>query len=186
MDRYYLAPVVGDGFSVVTAKSVKYFSDLRTAQNPAVDGMQFLILHVNRVSLVHCPNMTQTVHDQLTAQPDVIAFPETLTNTVGGQLANITSTLESIYMPNNFIGASTTYQQIIDYFVSYMQLANPVIDWLRLEIVQYIYQSGTTLSQLPGDITSRMQAIAANRGYDTTGLSGASTIREMLEHFSEQ
>jgi len=182
--RIYLTPIEGTGLTRQDAKKPKYFSAYRG--QPVMDNSQIIWYGLLMVAMVDCPNMDQATHDALTANPDVIAFPENLTNAVGANVATVQAGLDSFSIPSSWVNSATTYQEIMTRLYKLFDFANSFHYWFGQKVMRYLWDSGTRINQLPGDLLADIQAAADVRGIDTTGIAANMTIKEAIGLLSQR
>jgi hypothetical protein len=185
MRRIYLVPLTGTGLTRQDAKKPKYFSDL-ASDNPAIQGAQILWYGLLLVALFDCPNMDQATHDAITANADVVAFPQNLNAQVGANLAVVQASLDQFSIPSGSVTATTTYLDIINALIKLFNFANQFHYWFGQKIMRYLWDSDVKLNQLPGDLLSDIQLAADNRGIDTAGITAAMTIKQAIAILSQR
>lgn len=122
-------------------------------------------------------------HTLLSANADVLTAPLDLQSTPGaGAVTSMQTYLEGYNLPADWINTSLTYAQILKRISVMFQLAqrlNGILGNVRLFVGGVTLS--TTLAALPTDVRQALIAAAGSFGWDTSSLTGASTVREALK-----
>lgn len=116
------------------------------------------------------------------ANADVRQIPA-LDNTVA---VNATKqALEDLNVPGQWVTAGMTYRQVLRVVVGMAQLVQYVTGVLgqQLTIAGHL---NDTFNSFPVAVRNALTSAAAQFGVDTSGLNGASTLREILRNFGQQ
>lgn len=125
-------------------------------------------------------------HAAFAAETDVLALPSDLDQQVGAQLATVQNALESRNIPAGWVQGTHTYRQVIRVVAQAFQFMQ------RLQVVRpgRLFTGGATLdtrfNQLPVAVRNALVAAATDLGYDTSTLSGTSTLRNILKTMADQ
>lgn len=184
MNRYYLFPVIGKGFSHTSARRPKYLDAY--AGLPAVEGKQYLYYGQLPVVLVHLPNVDQATHDELTANPDVIAFPLNLASTVGGNLATVKNALEAALVPSEWVNGGTTYAEILTRMQKLFIFTQRFQAWLKHRILTALWDNDTLLQDLPGFLLEDIQDTCDSLGISYAGITADMSIRDAVAILSQR
>lgn len=129
-----------------------------------------------------------TQHALLAAQPDVTALPLNLDNQLGVSLATVQAQLEALRIPADNLLATHTYRQVVRAVVAIFAVAQRFNG--RHGTGGRLFPSGitlaTVLSDLPLAARQNLQAAAEDLGYDYSGLTLASSLREVLKKLASQ
>lgn len=123
----------------------------------------------------------------LEAQADVGVFPADIDAQVGANLATVQARLESFDLPGDVVGAGTIYRTIIRGIVAIYDVMQRYDAITQNELVFGATTNlNTSLGSIPANIRNALQLACDQRGYDTSGLTGASTIRDLLKKLATQ
>lgn len=170
--RCYLVPKAGAG-TFVDRFRPKYFRELGITNRRSMDyGLENLFL----VAV----DVTAQQHTDLTANGDVIAFPQNLDAQVGANLTTVQNLLEGVGLPGLVVETQHTYRQIVFGVVGMMRLAQVFraingISWFNGGVTL-----ATTMSELTQQQRDRLRAVAERFGIDYSGVTGGSTMRQVL------
>jgi hypothetical protein len=125
----------------------------------------------------------------LAKQPGVIKLPDNLDQQIGGGLAAVQNALEAINIPADWLTASMTYRQAIktvmgifsflQRYVAVTGVQLPVLDGKTVAL-------STIFGSLPAQAQQRLLDTAKSFGFNTSGLTSGSTMRQVLKAISDQ
>jgi hypothetical protein len=172
--RVYIVPKVGDGLTPETSFRAKYFEAMQigTYWRSLDYGLEPYFL----VSM----DVTPEQHADLVANADVLAFPSNLQATLtNGAVTAIQTELDARNIPVQNLTTSTTYADVLRRIIRVFNFG------IRMHVLGWqVFPPGvtlsTTFSQLSAAQKSRLQSAADSYGWDTSGLSGASTMQQMI------
>jgi hypothetical protein len=176
--RYYIAPLIGTGASRDDARRPAYIADLGVQWGGLDFGLEPFMLVV--------ADVTPAQHATISGNSDVISLPQNIDNQIAASLTAVQTALESINVPADWVTSGMTYRQIMR-LVSAMFLFTQ-----RLHGVASlrIFTGGVTLStrfnQLPAGVRQNLLDAANSMSFDTSSLSGTSTIRQILKTMADQ
>lgn len=183
--RFYLMPMVGAGTGE-DPRRCKYADDITAA------GLAYAIVDYGPEDLAIVrinPNPSAALHSAMTSDVTVSAFPQNLDNQINGALATVQARLDSVGVPSDWVDATTTYRQLLRRMVKYFMVMQYTAAFAG-DYVSRLFANGRTLSTtinvLPAAIRNRLSDAADAMGLDRTGLSGASTLRQVLRKIAEQ
>lgn len=125
-------------------------------------------------------------HSALAAESDVTALPADLNQEIGGQLSTVQNTLESLNIPSDWVQSTHTYKRVLRAATLIFQIAQ------RHQGLSFgrIFTAGVTLdtqfNQLSSTARNRLLSVAQTMKLDTSGLGGASTLRQILKALADQ
>jgi hypothetical protein len=123
----------------------------------------------------------------LDAATDVAKFPNNIDAQVGANLATVQAKLESFNLPGDAVTAGSIYRTIIKGIVAIYDVMQR---YTAITQNQLLFGATTnldrTLGSIPANIRNALQQACDERGYDTSGLTGASTIRDLLKKLATQ
>lgn len=127
-------------------------------------------------------------HTTIGAQADIAQFPVNIDQNVGSaNLATVQAKLEQFNIPGDAVTAATLYRTILRGITA-------IFDVMQ----RYAVLSGNTLvfdattnldrslGSIPAAIRNNLQLACNQLGYDTSGLTGSSTIRDLLKKLATQ
>lgn len=131
-------------------------------------------------------DVPDATHTLLVANTDVLALPTNLDQTVGAQLTIVQNALESRNIPAGWVQSGFTYRQILRIVMAAFQFMQRC-QGLGLDAV---FGGGVTLdtrfNQLPVATRQLLVDAANSFGYNTSTLSGTSTLRTILKAMADQ
>jgi hypothetical protein len=176
--RYYLAPMVimTNGF-----RGPKYVDSLaRGTQWEAMD-------YGNEPSCILAIDTDAATHAALAANADVAAFPLNIDNQVGANLVTVQTQLESFNLPGDAVTLGSTYRAVmrgIIAIMSVMQRYTAITS--NVLLFSALVNLDRTLGSIAVQTRNALQQACDELGYDTRGLTGASTIRDLLKRLATQ
>lgn len=173
----YLMPLIVSGPK--NARLPKYFASL--------DGLDptWMDYGLEPVFLVVVQDIPALTHTFLVAQSDVIVVPD-LQQTVGAQLAIVQSRLELLNIPSGWVQSSHSYGSVVRYAAIFFHLMQRMQGMGFAKLLDGGVTLDTRFNQLTAGVQGNLVATAQSFGMDTSSLSGASTIREMLKALADQ
>ena len=177
--RFYIVPRIGTGI-VDDEFKPKYFSALPGVSWSAMPfGKEPFHLVVS--------DLTTAQHAALVANSDVITIPENIDAQVGtGSLSAVVNALETLNIPAGWVTAAMTYRFVLKIVCAIFQFAQRLHGHANLRI----YESGITMStqfrNLPENVRTALLGAAQTMNFDTSSLSGTSTIRQILKEMADQ
>jgi hypothetical protein len=176
----YLTPIIGDG-TPTDKRRPEFVSDL---------GVSWRMLHFGRqpVGLV-AADVSGAQDTTLIGSSGVTKIPDALDGTIGaGALVTVQNILENWNIPGTWLVAGTTYRELVRivrgvFFIiqRYASVANNL---------NAILSGGVSLStqfqDLPLGVRQNLQAAAVDLNIDTSGFTGASTLRQILKGVGDQ
>lgn len=176
MLRFYLVPIIGTGTDDDPLVP-KYIA----AADKAYNAMDYGLRETMLVSV----DVTGAEHTQLSGQPDVISVPADIDQEVGGATGAVSSALETLRLPANWVQSTHTYREILRIVAGVFQFAQRMSGLTG----QHIHDSGVTLNtafeNMPGVLRTALIDTANDLEYDWSGTTGAITLREILRIFAE-
>lgn len=183
--RFYLVPVETFG----NQRGPKYFhARFRGDVAPA---SQFEAIrwqardYGNEPSMLLAADMSDLDNATLTAFADVTKFADDLDQQVGAQLAAIQNALEALNLPAQMVTANTTHRQVVRGIMGCFAVAQ-CMQGKGFRVFGGALTLATTLSSLSVPARQALQSCAQELGYDQTGITLASTIRQVLTLIVQQ
>lgn len=177
--RYYFMPLTGTGTR----------QDPRLPKYRATDvpGGAYTLLPYGAEPIC-CVRLdvTPAQHTALTAHTDVLAVPADLTQPVGASLPAVQNGLEILNIPSHWLTSTHTYRQVLRGILTVFMFVQTV----HGVTADRLFASGITLntpfSQLPAAMRQALQDAAARGAFDASGLTGATTLRQLLQELGDQ
>lgn len=136
------------------------------------------------VGIADIPTDTDTT---LRAQTQVIAIPTNLDQTIGsGPLAQVRSDLEAVNMPGTWVQASNTWRDVVQFIGAVCQFAQRFQGMAAGRWFTGGITLATTFGSLPQAVRTALAATATSFGFDTSGITGAATLRAILLSAGQQ
>lgn len=124
----------------------------------------------------------------LTGQADCIGLPSNLDNAVAGARSTVQSDLESVNIPGTWVQTTNTWRDVVLFVGGACQFAQR-FQGLTANGSRW-FTGGVTLNStfnsLPAGIRSAIQSAAASFGFDTSGITGSSTLRQIIQSAAQQ
>lgn len=177
--RLYVLPIVGTGASASDSRRPKY-------TDTHLLGVAWTMMDMGDEPVCIVVADVGSDHAAFAAETDVLALPSDLDQQVGAQLATVQNALESRNIPAGWVQGTHTYRQVIRVVAQAFQFMQ------RLQVVRpgRLFTGGATLdtrfNQLPVAVRNALVAAATDLGYDTSTLSGTSTLRNILKTMADQ
>ena len=186
MTRYYLVP---ENRATPDERDPKY-----VASDAALVGLQWVGMDygVEPVFLLAVFNPTAAQHIALDGKADVFAIPPggvsntNLDAAIGaGALAAVKVAMEAMFIPADWVTAQTTWRQFLAAFVRMCQFMQRLHGMYNVNLspgrgLDY------RLNQLPAGLRSQLSDVVQSFGWDTSGITGAWTVRQLLKWVSQQ
>lgn len=185
MFRYYIVPEIGGGAPLNSttpdALRPKYFGDM---SGIAWASMPF---GLEGVRIVGCA-LSDFDHAFVASKPDAVILPSDLTGVLDAAAASALQTqLETKNIPAQWVAAGMTYGQVLRKVVhifQFMQRLNGHAGMSRL------LANGVTLDSpfngIPGAAKNKLKTAAQSFGWDTSGFTPGSTMRQILKAAADQ
>ena len=176
--RFYLMPLIGTGETFSRRRPAYLDTDLGGAA-------QCLDYGAEPLCLVRA-DVSGAQHTALTAHDDVLSVPTTLSNQIGGTLATVQTALDAVHVPNDWLQSTHTWAQLLRAIATIFQFAQR----LHRFRAGRLFPAGVTLTtqfqDLPPAARQALQDAADDMAFDTSELTGASTLRAILKAFGDQ
>lgn len=131
-------------------------------------------------------DVTPTQHTALAANADLVALPANTTNTVGANLTTVQSALESFNIPADWVTSGMTYRQVLRGVATLFQFAQMFHGRGYGKLIQAGVTLDTQFNALPQGVKNALLDTAQALNYDTSGLTGAITVRQILRLMAQQ
>jgi hypothetical protein len=172
----YLIPVIGTACAGGADRCPKYLNG---------SGGNWSCMDYGYQPSMICSADTDATQDAaLVKQSDVTKIPDNLDSTVGaGALTTVQNALESRHIPGTWVTTATTYRTVIraaigafTLFQRYISISGNTAATINGSTVTL----NTVFSSLPSQVRTDLIATAINLELDTSGITGANTLRQIL------
>lgn len=184
--RIHLMPMTGTGANRFDPRVPKYVSEFGAFQWQLVD-------YGSMDSCFVALDADTTTHNTLTAHSDVLTVPANLDNTPGAAAVTTTqNALEALQIPNGWVNTSRTWRTIVRVVIGmfilnqrfWVQRGNTIGDG-RHSIFDGL-NLDSTVGQLSQAVRDDLEIVCTGLEIDTSAITGATTIRAMLQNFGLQ
>ena len=130
-----------------------------------------------------CYDLSDTAHADVIANvPQIFSFPSGALSTPVSDIPTAKRTamrdkLEGIGLEFTWATGATTVREILEYIAHTFDLAN----WCKIQISAQNFDIHTTVGSIPVDKMNRLEGVLNNLGIDTTGFTGSTTIKEVVQ-----
>jgi len=177
----YLVPVIGDGKIRIDPRMPKYLTALGVQWSLVDYGFQ-------PVALV-AANVDSGTDTALQANADVTRIPDNLDQLLGAGAVNAVQTaLENRNIPAGWVTQALSYRTVLRTiwgFFAFVQRYS-FISGNTSPIIAAAVNLDTQFNQLPSGAQTNLQSTATSLGLSSAGLTGASTLRQILKNISDQ
>ena len=175
--RVYLMPRIGGGLTAQDARRPKYLSIYAGALNAAIHyGPEPYCMVVADVDA--------GTHTAIVANADVRAIPEDLNSTItNGARTTIITTLESGGIPGQWVTNGMTYRVLVRRLAGMFFLLQNV-SGRKFRLLQIALDD--PVSALPANARQAMSDAADTLELDSSGITGATTLRAALANIGSQ
>ena len=133
-----------------------------------------------------CADVTAGQHTTLSGNADVVSVPTNIDgNVTAGALSAVRASLESLWIPGNWVTTSHTYRQVLRVVAGLFQFAQRHHALHGEMLMQGAVNFNLTLGDLSAARRDRINATATSFGYDTSGFTLASTLRDVLKFLGD-
>lgn len=179
-------PMTGTGSSHVDPRVPKYVAEFGSAQWQLVD-------YGSQDACLVAVDADATTHATLTAHADVLTVPANLdSNPSAAAVTTTQNALEALTIPAGWVTTSLTWRTIVRVVIGmfvlnqrYWVIAGNTIGNGRRSIFDSV-NLASTVGQMPAQERAILQQAANSLTLDTSGISGSTTIRQMLQIFGQQ
>lgn len=117
---------------------------------------------------------------------DVQVVPANIDNTIGaGALAATRQALEDLWIPGNWVTASNTWREVLRVVAGLFQFAQRYNGLHHEELMQGAPNLSLTLGDLSAARRQKIQETCDSFGYDTSGFTLSSTLRDVLKFLGD-
>lgn len=173
--RVYIMPLVTGGGASGHGRKAKY----------TPPGYHIIPYGAENVCIL-AADVDDATHATIAADPDVSALPQNLAGHLSaGAVTQAQAFLDGLNIPFQWVDTSLTYVQLIRIIGKIFEVAQ-----LFEASIGTLFTGGVTLgthfNALPQATRTTLIQIATDHGWDTSGLSGTSTVRQVLKFMADQ
>lgn len=181
MIRFYLMPMEQVGMF----RGPKY---LRWRQNPGGLSVRWNGMDYGKIDVMLVrAKVSQSEHGYLAAQQDVVSVPEDIDGSISvGALAGVKASLEGLYLPGGWISVGVSYRQVLRVVAGIFQLAQRYHGRAGAKLFELGIGLDTQWAALPVGVKQSLRASAEDLGFDTSGVTAESTMRQILKMMADQ
>jgi hypothetical protein len=181
--RFYLVPVE---VSPTGGRGPKYFAYRGDPDAPALVASSWQARDYGQEpSMLVAADTSDPDDAVLTAQADVTKFADNLDSLLGARLATMQAALEALNLPAQMLTAATSDRQVIRGIMAIFAVAQ-CMQGKGFRVFGAAITLATQLSALSVAARQALQDCATQLGYDITGITLASTIRQVLTTLVQQ
>lgn len=180
--RFYLLPVEGSS----GRRGPKYFPYRGDPDAPALIQANWNARdYGDEPLMLLAADLDDATSALLDGQADVTKFADDLDAQLGAQLAEMQNALEALNLPAQMLTSATTHRQVIRGIMAILTVAQ-CMQGKGFQVFGAGVTLATTLGAMPVAARQALQDCATSQGYDTTGITLASTVRQMLTKLVQQ
>jgi len=175
----YVMPIGGSGVRT-DPRGPKYLSTLTGFQWGMYD-------YGNEPAcLVGVHDIDVATDTSLRGNPDCYGLPVNLDQAVGGATSTVQTALESVNMPGTWVASTNTWRQVVRFVGAVCQFAQRYQGMANAQWFTGGVTLATTYGSLPVAARNNIAAAAQSFGFDTSGITGASTLRQIITSAGSQ
>lgn len=175
---FYLMPTTGTGTNLDPVRPLYFDATTRPIAMARVGKEGFCICAIRDVE--------PAVDTAIVADSTCTTIPA-LNNTVAaGVLATVQAKIESIGIPAGWVNVGMTYQTVMTNCLRITHLYQRLHGLGAAKLIGSGVTLDTTFGSLPPGVRAKLLAMAQSFNFDTSSLSGASTIRQILKALADQ
>lgn len=177
-ERAYIIPKIGTGVPRTDPFRPKYFDTL---------GVPWRCINYGREPVyIVFADLLPAVHTSLVANSDVTALPANLQQQIGAALATVQAKLEALNIPAQWVTATHTYADVLKKVHRVFSLAQRIHGKFNITLFPVAANLDTLVSAIPAGRRQNLVDAATDFGLNTTGVTGAMTLRQALMHLADQ
>lgn len=185
MIRFYLVPVESSASG--TERGPKYFRSHFRGEvfTPLVNTQWQARDYGNEPSMLVAAEVSDADDATLSALGDVTKFADNLDTQLGARLASMQPALEALNLPAQMLSSNTTDRQVVRGIMAIFAVAQ-CMQGKGFRIFGAAVTLATTMGSLNANVRQALQDCAANLKYDISGITLASTVRQVLSTLVQQ
>lgn len=183
MIRFYIVPIERSG----SQRGPQYFKWPRDPDPANSIDVPWSMKDYGLVDVgVVAADVTTAQHNQIVAHTDVLAIPTNLDNTLNAAaVTTARNFLEALNVPAGWVGQGDTYRAVLRSVTAiflYMQrvtaITGTTVDWVNVPL-------STQVRNIPTVWRDAMTQAATELGYDYSGVTGTTTLRQVLKSMAD-
>ena len=132
-------------------------------------------------------DVTNPQHTALSANTDVVSLPANIDNAISaGALNSVKAALEGLNIPAGWVTTGHTYRQVLRIVAGLFQFAQRFHGLHGERLFGGSFTMETQFRDLPQAVRTKLTQAAESHDYDTSALSGTSTVRQILKFLADQ
>lgn len=177
----YIDPIETNG----TTRSAKYLKS--RSGTGTIEAAYSLMPFGNEPWGLLAADLTSQQDTDLMANADVSSIPLTFdSNLTAGQVTAVVNKLETINVPAGWVNTGITWRQLLRTVMGLFQFSQRFAGITGKEIFQAGVNLSLQFNQLSAANRQALIDTANTFGYDTSSLSGTSTLRQILKTMADQ
>lgn len=174
--RWYLVPKIGTGVQG-DAFRPKYIAGA-IAEWRAID-------YGNDLAFLVEADVTNSQHNTINGNADVLSLPTNLDTTIGASLATVRAKCEALGIPAGWMTSAMTIRQALRWVGRLFLLNQRLQGRSNLRLLPAGVMLDTIISDLPTALRNGLIDAAQSWGVDTTGVTGSMTLRQALRQVAD-
>jgi hypothetical protein len=175
----YVMPIIGAG-TISDQRRPKYVSTFNTFSWGMFD-------YGNEPwCLVGVIDIDATTDAALNANADVNGLPVNLSNTLGGARTTVQNDLEAVNIPGTWVLTSNTWRDVVLFVGGCCQFAQRFQGQTGGRWFGGSVTLDSTFNSLGATVRNGLQAAAQSFGFDTSGITSTSTLRQIIQSAGQQ
>jgi hypothetical protein len=177
--RVYIVPSIGAGTSPADA--------FRPAYIEAAGGQLRAAMPFGREPVfLALADVTPAQHALIAANVPITVVPQDLSSVVGAATAVVEAELDSWNIPGQWVTAGLTYRQVLFGVAAIFQFAQRFNGLHRLRLFVGGVGLNATVGSLTQEQRDRLAAVSDSFGWDRSGVTASTTIRQLLRGAAQQ
>lgn len=183
MIRFYIVPYI----SVNQYRNAAHFGGRAFDPDPPLASAKWWQNDYGLVDVgIIMANVDDTQIAYLDTLPDILVVPEDIDSVIGARITAVKAGLNAFNIPSASISASDTYRGALREINGTFEFMQRLTRIAEANPFKLNIQLTTTFSQLPQMWKNALQQTAAELKYSTAGITGASTLLNILVSIGNQ
>lgn len=176
---YYLFPVAGSG-----TRADPFDITHRATVNRFVNGV--MIAGLEPLALVMVRDIDDAAVAEFAGDAAIVNIPPLGVTVTAGTLATVRAQLEALNIPAGWVTAGMPFATIVRAIAALCQIHQRYRGLNAEALFGVNVTLGTTINQLPAGVAAKLAALADSFGFDRSGITGTTTIRNALKQLADQ
>lgn len=182
--RFYIVPMVQVG----NVRGPVHFASRAGEADPELDGVRGAFKDYGLIPVMmvaaEVDSAQQTYLDTLA---DIQPVPANIDNVIGaGQVATVQTALENFNIPGTWVNAGDSYRVVMREIFGYFDFMQRLTAITGINPLTLGISLSTQFSQLNQTWQDAITRSLSELGYDASGLTGATTLRQLLRNVALQ